>query len=323
MLRPYFLHHRELLGELCRAAYETVRELMVASVSDHLRIRPGFVAVVQTFGGDLRWNPHVHALASAGGWDAEHSWIPLPHLDARSAELVFRDKVLGFLSDCGLLDDERRDLLLTWQEHTGFSADNSVRLDAGDTAGLDRLARYLLRSPVSLERLSWNEAEQTIRYASRHGHDEADQAGAADRPGTLEDDTLDPLEFVARLLLHVAEPRLHAIRYLGAYAAVVRARRRREAQSVPTTAVSGPEAGAPSESQTPGRAARPFRWATLIRRVYEVDPLICPRCGAEMAIIAFILDPAVISRLLRHVRASDSSSRAPPGRQRPLSPLPS
>jgi hypothetical protein len=61
MLRPYFLYHRELLGPLCRAAYETVKELMMAAVED-LNIRPGMVAVIQTFAQTLRWNPHIHAL---------------------------------------------------------------------------------------------------------------------------------------------------------------------------------------------------------------------------------------------------------------------
>jgi hypothetical protein len=32
MLRPYFLHHRELLGEMARIAYDTVREMMTAAV---------------------------------------------------------------------------------------------------------------------------------------------------------------------------------------------------------------------------------------------------------------------------------------------------
>ena len=30
------------------------------------------------------------------------------------------------------------------------------------------------------------------------------------------------------------------------------------------------------------------RWAALIQQVYEIDPLSCPRCGAEMKIISFI-----------------------------------
>ncbi len=50
-------------------------------------------------------------------------------------------------------------------------------------------------------------------------------------------------------------------------------------------------------TQTPGRQdddefTRRSRlsWAKLIRRVYEVDPLLCPFCGSEMKILAFILD---------------------------------
>lgn len=34
MLRLYFLHHRELLGELARLAYEAVHELMVAVIDE-------------------------------------------------------------------------------------------------------------------------------------------------------------------------------------------------------------------------------------------------------------------------------------------------
>src|SRR3989338_1325313 len=30
------------------------------------------------------------------------------------------------------------------------------------------------------------------------------------------------------------------------------------------------------------------RWAALIRKIYEVDPLICPQCGAKMKIVPAI-----------------------------------
>lgn len=45
------------------------------------------------------------------------------------------------------------------------------------------------------------------------------------------------------------------------------------------------------------------RWAQLIRKVYEVDPLACPRCGQPMRIIALIEAPATVERILRHVGA--------------------
>jgi len=66
MLRPYFLHHRELLGWLARVAWETVLELMCA-VAGKEGMRPGMIAVVQTAGDLGNWHPHVHALVSRGG----------------------------------------------------------------------------------------------------------------------------------------------------------------------------------------------------------------------------------------------------------------
>jgi hypothetical protein len=49
------------LGELARLAYETVRVMMAAAV-EQPHARPGMVAVIQTFGSSLKWNPHIHAI---------------------------------------------------------------------------------------------------------------------------------------------------------------------------------------------------------------------------------------------------------------------
>jgi len=64
-----------------------------------------------------------------------------------------------------------------------------------------------------------------------------------------------------------------------------------------------------------GHDARALRrsWAQLIKRVYDVDPLLCPSCGAEMRIIAFIIDHDVVDAILRHLaKAEARSPRGPP-----------
>jgi len=49
---------------------------------------------------------------------------------------------------------ERIELLESWKAgHTGFSAHNAVTVQADDGGGLERLARYLLRPPLSPEHL--------------------------------------------------------------------------------------------------------------------------------------------------------------------------
>ena len=53
MLRPYFMHRRELLSDLARLAFETIQELMGEAVGDE-NVRPGVVAVPQTFGSVLQ-----------------------------------------------------------------------------------------------------------------------------------------------------------------------------------------------------------------------------------------------------------------------------
>ena len=38
------------------------------------------------------------------------------------------------------------------------------------------------------------------------------------------------------------------------------------------------------------------------KRIYEVDPLVCPSCGSEMEVIAFITEHAVVDKILRHLK---------------------
>ena len=42
-------------------------------------------------------------------------------------------------------------------------------------------------------------------------------------------------------------------------------------------------------------------WARLLRKVYEADPLLCPKCKGEMRVIALIDDLAVVRRILDHL----------------------
>jgi hypothetical protein len=71
-----------------------------------------------------------------------------------------------------------------------------------------------------------------------------------------------------------------------------------------------------SSGQVVAARARPV-WARLIHKVYEVDPLACPKCGAPMHVIALIDDAIVIRRILEHLgrwapRQARKNQRAPP-----------
>jgi len=55
-------------------------------------------------------------------------------------------------------------------------------------------------------------------------------------------------------------------------------------------------------------------WAGMIRKVYEIGPLLCPSCGGQMRIISFIDEPKAIDRIIRHLELTFEAERPPPPR---------
>jgi hypothetical protein len=60
----------------------------------------------------------------------------------------------------------------------------------------------------------------------------------------------------------------------------------------------------------PGKAS--LGWRELIRKVHETDPLTCPACGAQMKVIAFITNYAVIDKIIHHLGVTFTAKRPPP-----------
>ena len=117
--------------------------------------------------------------------------------------------------------------------------------------------------------------------------------------------------FLAELTQHIPDQGMQLVRYFGWYSN--RARGDRALKS--GTRDAGDEARIEARMMPHRRAAR-MRWAALIRRVYEVDPLKCRKCGAEMKIISFIErthQPEVVEKILKHCGLwTPTDPRAPP-----------
>lgn len=63
-------------------------------------------------------------------------------------------------------------------------------------------------------------------------------------------------------------------------------------------------------------------WAQRLKRVFAIDVARCPRCSARVRVIASIEEPALIERILAHVRdreeASVARARGPPATGPPV-----
>ena len=117
------------------------------------------------------------------------------------------------------------------------------------------------------------------------------------------------LEFLGEFTRHLPPKGSHLIRYYGWYSN--KGRGMRKESEAGAAHKSSPEIDA--QRETPGRCNQ--TWAMLIKRVYEIDPMVCPKCGDQMKVVAFIEPPQreAIEKILRHSGLWQSSAaRTPP-----------
>ena len=77
-------------------------------------------------------------------------------------------EVLKLLVAEGAIGERLSASLLAWR-HSGFSVHNGVRVPAGDIEGRKKLAQYMLRAPLSLEKMTYLPDAGMVVYRS-HMH---------------------------------------------------------------------------------------------------------------------------------------------------------
>jgi hypothetical protein len=162
----------------------------------------------------------------------------------------------------------------------------------------------MMRPPVSLARLKLLPGSDEVLHHPKAGGDD---------PGPAKPERIDALEYVARVLAQIPPPRKH-LAYHGFYSNAARGKRCRD-----QTACVRCESAEPASPPTAAAARK--RWADLLRRVYEVDPLVCPRCAATMRVVGFITQPDTIKRILDHLRRPPQARPRPSPPHRPRQPF--
>ena len=80
------------------------------------------------------------------------------------------------------------------------------------------------------------------------------------------------------------------------------------------------EAAAAVQCEAETAQVRPGRisWARLLKRVFDIDMQHCPNCGGELKIIAAVLEPPVIEKILTHLGLQARAPRRAPAREQAL-----
>lgn len=210
----------------------------------------------------------------------------------------------------------------------GFSLHANVSVHADDRQRLERLARYCARPPIAVERLERLTNDRLLYRFKRPWRD-----------GTTHI-VMEPLELLEKLSALVPAPKAHLVRYSGVFAPAAKWRSlivpesssaavAQPTSNCPETAPDSapmiqlpvfctdfnPAFGDPGAMHPPPSAApriqhgRNYTWAELMKRVWSIDVLQCPRCLGRMRIVAAIHDPDATRKILECLGLP---SRAPP-----------
>jgi len=162
---------------------------------------PGFFGVLQTWGGQLNYHPHIHYIVPGGAIDrATKMWKPSRHdffVPVKALSKLVRGKFRKAMEHAGLLDqiDAKvwRECWVVDSQAVGHNAEGVLKY----------LAPYVFRVAISDSRiLKVTDRAVTFRYKDS-------------RVGKTKVMTLKVIEFMRRFLQHVLPKGFQKVRYFG------------------------------------------------------------------------------------------------------------
>jgi hypothetical protein len=202
-------------------------------------------------------------------------------------------------------------------DHAGFGLHAATTARAGDARGRLALVKYVLRPPVSNERLQMS-PDGNVRLLLKKPF----------RDGTAVIE-MPPLALLSRLATAVPPPRRHLTGYFGVLSSASRLRPLVIPPPPPPTPGPAPGATSATPSHTPPPHPDPVRRKPthrcrylpvieLLRRTFGDDLAACHRCGGKMRLVSLVKDQQSIDRFLRGIGESTDFPPLAPARGPPF-----
>lgn len=253
-LRDYFRKDRNLLTILPQCAAEVIKSWWLEQNKGE-KYTPGIMAVIHTFGRDLKWNPHVHLLVTEGASGENTVWkisryIPYNMLRKRWQKLLLDrlEKQVG-------KKEIRKIKNKLYKEKTeGFYAYGKGEVKT-EREAIKYVGRYTGRPAIAETRISRYDGEKVTFWYKDH------------ESKKKEEETLDAIEFIKKLIMHIPEEQFKMVRYYGIYAQHTKER--------------------PLLIKMVNEKIKEIRrslrnWRMRIMKTFGYDPLDCEKCGGKM-----------------------------------------
>lgn len=207
-LRPFFEGQRELLKVLMDSCIGAISTLMRRQLGRD--VTPGIVAVVHTYGNDMKFNSHVHCLVTEGGFTSDGKWRKISSYWYKIIRLAWQYNLLTNLKKA--MDDtkENQELIdfLFKQYSNGFYVRAKDRIERKDEL-IRYIGRYVRHPAVAECRITQYDGKSVTFY-----YDEKNEKGKIIRRQYVTK-TVD--EFISAIIGHIPDRQFKTVRYYGIY----------------------------------------------------------------------------------------------------------
>ena len=227
----------------------------------------GYIMVIQTHGRNGQYNPHLHIIATSGGWDRQaQQWVHLDYVPYPMLRKKWQWHLLTMLRQTVKTSEIRR---LVDRCYTRYREGFVTNVQKGDVpARYQSLARYLAKyvvsPPISLRRIDRYDGHRVTYHYRSH------------KSERVERETVDVYTFVGRMVPQVFPKGFQRVRYDGVQATKTFAPLKRMIHDA-LAKVKGIITGAI-------KIIAPVTYRQRYQQSTGRDPLRCPHCHAEMGI---------------------------------------
>jgi hypothetical protein len=157
-IRCYLENHKTLQTVL-KIVVDEIRKTLIACSPDIQKPQIGAISFIQHFGNTLNYHPHFHMLFAdgifSGGAGLQFHESALTQDDVADTQERIQKRALKYFYKQGFYDKDEMLKMLS-HETSGFSLNASVKVEAWDKDGLERLIRYCARPPFKSENIRFN-----------------------------------------------------------------------------------------------------------------------------------------------------------------------
>jgi hypothetical protein len=262
---PFYQNAEVLLSALMRCGAQCLDDFY-SEVRGKV-LKGGYITVIHTHGRNGQYHPHVHVMATSGGYDAQvESWEHLSFLPYDLLRRKWQWHLMTTLRQT-LLTDTINDLVeVCFKKYPDGLVTHVQKghIPSQYQSLASYVAKYIVSPPISVRRIDRYDGERVTYHYRSHQTERTPY------------ETVDVLTFIGRMIQHTMPKGFKRIRYYGVQAT----RTFTKVKEVIQRALAKVKGVVKGAVKIIARLTYRERYEKSTGR----DPLICPPCRSEMGL---------------------------------------